>query len=610
MMNSWSLCIVRTSTEQTAILISPPPSSTTGPIVFQYPHCGTTALDLYCDSTAFVSIVVYSTLVHDNNSALPTTTNLALELFQPPRFYHLGSNLTLDEQSSTQMERFQYTPFHGYCGPGPFLSATTVSNFVLGSRQSKISLRPRLRRFPGHALHIQPRDATSQLSLPSIWRTIPSTAIFPATDRLLLDVMVPEPKTSNSVVGRLYQFERHLFEQHLDKDTQSTVPQLASNRPMRRYREPTRPFLRHPETAVSRYCHSLLPLVSSEDPQQGRSVSSDFQEYAPIWPQGSHFDTIPHRRLARAPSQEHIISQEMDFHPSNKPGKSTNEMASTSRSSTLIPISQTDSRLRVMILSTTHFRHSTWHQFTQNSSSLLIGSCSTAGYHPAAISGSSAEGPARAKDDPLGLHSAIVNAKLVFNRQLPVSYGARSGAIGARGSYISASHGHFGCCPRAVQGPTRMRLLCAISALLSANAVFATAVDRRAPRAAGTSVGFGDYIVEFVDENESASSFYKSLESEGVEVNAGAEFRSRIFNGASFQVLNATAEGNDQTQLFRQLQGLDKVKSVWPVRSVQLKMPENKEPSPDAGDALLRRQHVPRDAANDTFSPHVMTQWN
>ncbi|KAF4995752.1 hypothetical protein FDECE_12701 [Fusarium decemcellulare] len=154
-----------------------------------------------------------------------------------------------------------------------------------------------------------------------------------------------------------------------------------------------------------------------------------------------------------------------------------------------------------------------------------------------------------------------------------------------------------------------MRLLCAISALLSANAVFATAVDRHAPRAAGTSVGLGDYIVEFADENESASSFYKSLEAEGVEVNAGAEFRSRIFNGASFQVLNATAEGNDQTQLLRQLQGLDKVKSVWPVRSVQLKMPENKAPSSsDAGDALLRRQHVPRDVANDTFSPHVMTQ--
>ncbi|KAF4995751.1 hypothetical protein FDECE_12700 [Fusarium decemcellulare] len=273
--------------------------------------------------------VVSSTLVHDSNSALPTTTNLALEIFQPPRFYHLGSNLALDEQSSTQMEHFQYTPFHGYCGPGPFLSATTVSNFVLGSKQSKISLRPRLRRFPGHALHIQPRHATSQLTIPSIWRTIPPTVTILATDRPLLDVMVPESKISNSVVGHLYQFEQHL-DNTVPSSHQTDLCAVTVNQPDQRDTQDMG-IREH-----RKYFSAVVPTPPRNgNPQQGRSVSSDFQEYAPIWPQGSHFDSIPHRRLARAPSQEHIISQEMDFHPSNKFGKFTNEMASTSSSSTL-----------------------------------------------------------------------------------------------------------------------------------------------------------------------------------------------------------------------------------------------------------------------------------
>lgn len=152
-----------------------------------------------------------------------------------------------------------------------------------------------------------------------------------------------------------------------------------------------------------------------------------------------------------------------------------------------------------------------------------------------------------------------------------------------------------------------MRVFQIVSALLGAQVVSATAL-RRAESTTGT-VGSGDFIVEFADSVKSAAAFYDALKAEGIGANPRAEFNSRLFNGASFQVLSAS--GSDGKQILNQLEALAQVKAVWPVRAVRLNMPETSEPpaaNDTAGDALSRRQITSRDAANETFSPHVMTQ--
>lgn len=153
----------------------------------------------------------------------------------------------------------------------------------------------------------------------------------------------------------------------------------------------------------------------------------------------------------------------------------------------------------------------------------------------------------------------------------------------------------------------RMRLFQIASALLGAQVASSTAL-RRATDTAGT-VGSGDFIVEFADTVKSVSAFYDVLEAEGIGANPRAEFSSRLFNGASFQVVNAS--GSDGRQILQHLEALAQVKAVWTVRPVRLNMPETSDPpasNDTAGDALPRRQITPRDDAKDTFSPHVMTQ--
>ncbi|KAK7413477.1 hypothetical protein QQX98_007625 [Neonectria punicea] len=149
-----------------------------------------------------------------------------------------------------------------------------------------------------------------------------------------------------------------------------------------------------------------------------------------------------------------------------------------------------------------------------------------------------------------------------------------------------------------------MRRLYGIFALLGANA--ATSQAAESPKA-GTV--FGEYIVEFENDFDGPTSgFYDALEDIGVGVNARDEFRSRVFNGASFQVQNASATGHNQTQFLRQLQAMPHVQSVWPVRNVHLSMPENQAPAPAEGKARLRRRAETLNTTTDSFSTHVMTQ--
>ncbi|KAJ4326312.1 hypothetical protein N0V84_003178 [Fusarium piperis] len=152
-----------------------------------------------------------------------------------------------------------------------------------------------------------------------------------------------------------------------------------------------------------------------------------------------------------------------------------------------------------------------------------------------------------------------------------------------------------------------MRFFQITSALLGAQVVSATSL-RRAADTTGT-IGSGDYIVEFADGVKSASAFYDALKAEGIGAKPRAEFNSRLFNGVSFQVLNAN--GSDGKQVLQQLEALAQVEAVWPVRAVHLNTPETSEPpaaNDTTGDTLRQRQITPRDTAKDTFSPHVMTQ--
>lgn len=121
----------------------------------------------------------------------------------------------------------------------------------------------------------------------------------------------------------------------------------------------------------------------------------------------------------------------------------------------------------------------------------------------------------------------------------------------------------------------------------------------------------GNYIVEFADEKQSVTSFYEDLAAEGLSVEARTELRSSLFNGVSFHVHNVSSTGTDAVALLRQLEASKSVKSVWPVRPVQLKMPVSSEPpARDTEASANRRRHVSRAATTkeDTFSPHVMTQ--
>ncbi|KPM34729.1 hypothetical protein AK830_g11841 [Neonectria ditissima] len=149
-----------------------------------------------------------------------------------------------------------------------------------------------------------------------------------------------------------------------------------------------------------------------------------------------------------------------------------------------------------------------------------------------------------------------------------------------------------------------MRLLYGILALLGAN----TATTQAAESSKAGTV-FGEYIVEFENGFDgSTASFYSALEAVGVEVSARDEFRSRVFNGASFQVQNANTTSHDQTQFLRQLQAMAHVQNVWPVRNVHLSMPENEAPPSAGAKARLRRRAAPSNTTSDTFSTHVMTQ--
>ncbi|KAI1419809.1 peptidase S8/S53 domain-containing protein [Xylaria sp. FL1777] len=109
----------------------------------------------------------------------------------------------------------------------------------------------------------------------------------------------------------------------------------------------------------------------------------------------------------------------------------------------------------------------------------------------------------------------------------------------------------------------------------------------------------GSYVVEFEDSQDT-SDFYNHI---GSKAKTRMSFDSSIFKGVSIQ-FEDTESAADEAAV---LTGLASVKRVWPNRIYDL--PKDKVVwTGKSRDASTARSTVKRQVANDTFSPHLMTQ--
>ncbi|EXF75055.1 subtilisin Carlsberg [Colletotrichum fioriniae PJ7] len=121
----------------------------------------------------------------------------------------------------------------------------------------------------------------------------------------------------------------------------------------------------------------------------------------------------------------------------------------------------------------------------------------------------------------------------------------------------------------------------------------------------------GAYIVEFADDNDTPETFFNSLKADGLDVESRMDLSNRLFKGVSFQVKNAGEVHHDSALLRRKIESSPRIRSLWPVRTIQLAKPED-HGAPANGaitKANARRQEAAfGNSTKDTFSPHVMTQ--
>ncbi|KAK8057880.1 hypothetical protein PG996_011817 [Apiospora saccharicola] len=121
----------------------------------------------------------------------------------------------------------------------------------------------------------------------------------------------------------------------------------------------------------------------------------------------------------------------------------------------------------------------------------------------------------------------------------------------------------------------------------------------------------GSYIVE-LEASESLAEFYHALASEeGIKTEERMSMgSSKIFNGASFKVLDAA--GHDSLKLLDLIRAKPAVKAVWPVRTVTLDTGKMENPktatSPTPAGSQQKRQESHSKDDEDTFMPHLMTQ--
>ena len=138
---------------------------------------------------------------------------------------------------------------------------------------------------------------------------------------------------------------------------------------------------------------------------------------------------------------------------------------------------------------------------------------------------------------------------------------------------------------------------------LDTNAIAQRATSNTAD-VSGASVLPDVYIVEFADENETPSTFYASLEANGVYAEHRMDLSFRFFQGVSFKVKGSSANSTaTNTESFlRQMQAVPQVRNIWPSQILQ--RPREVEVAVPAQSAHVKRQTQ----QEDTFSTHVMTQ--
>ncbi|KAJ3469456.1 hypothetical protein MRS44_003521 [Fusarium solani] len=112
----------------------------------------------------------------------------------------------------------------------------------------------------------------------------------------------------------------------------------------------------------------------------------------------------------------------------------------------------------------------------------------------------------------------------------------------------------------------------------------------------------GAYIFEFEDDND-CSDFYAKASKHGT---MRMQYDYKLFKGASIQ-FNDVDHAEDLAVMMTKMPA---VKRSWPVKMISLPTPEvhwQGTPGKDYS-AIQRRDLNGRDAKNDTFSPHIMTQ--
>lgn len=156
----------------------------------------------------------------------------------------------------------------------------------------------------------------------------------------------------------------------------------------------------------------------------------------------------------------------------------------------------------------------------------------------------------------------------------------------------------FSCAIAALVLGAQVAISTPAHAHLDTNAIVQRAAQDT-PAAGGVLYGY--YIVEFANDDETPETFYASLAASGVQIKPRNNLSFRLFKGVSFQLQSSSANSSDWDFL-RQMKAQPQVKNIWPTRIT-------KRSGEESGAVAAQQKHVKRQAtAQDTFSPHVMTQ--
>jgi hypothetical protein len=90
----------------------------------------------------------------------------------------------------------------------------------------------------------------------------------------------------------------------------------------------------------------------------------------------------------------------------------------------------------------------------------------------------------------------------------------------------------------------------------------------------------GTYIVEFANDDETASAFYESLAANGMQVEPRMDLSFRFFKGVSFQMRGASSNSSSG-DFMCQMQAAPKVRNIWSSRIIK-KMVQDRQKNQNA----------------------------